>query len=609
MEDKNKIIKNYSLNLNDIIGGGSSSNVYKAKYFNNPSYRNNSSFNSALKPGDSVAIKVITLNYGDSKYKNKLKMLKEEAKIMNFIKDNPHRNIVKCYDVFSDYDLIHDSERIDDENDSYYIVMEHCESDLSIMVKRPMKEQYSKYYFYQLIEGFKYIRNNGIMHRDIKPKNILLTDSSSSLKIADFGLAKNFENGLSKTFCGSPLYMAPELINEKSYDEKADIWSMGIILFEMFYGVHPFKNIKTFHGLRKEISDNYISIPPIANGKKINKNISENGVDILRGMLQKNADDRLSWEQLIVHPWIDKSFSGKVKSNVASRSQKTGTIFCKSKVMTTCTTVKDDVPIEKSSSINIHQNGSIRTRKINREIYDDELIIKNFDSNCPLSTNGLKLNFENNVIHNYDGPKRNDNSKLIINNNNDVECNENINVDKNCNLILCVDDNNVDQSNDTNQSNDMEQNNDMDKNNNDNNTDQNKNMEQNNNDNNTNQNKNNDMEQNNNDNEGENDDNVELSDKQKLKKQIDGVKTIENNSDDIVPQKEDNLLLHSAEIMENIADCYSNYDDSPRLEYYIDDIKISQYYYKMDTDGEFRNILNCNNDTIDKKESLIFNFE
>ena len=82
------------------------------------------------------------------------------------------------------------------------------------------------------------------MHRDLKLQNILLTEKSDNaqLKLADFGLAKRQENkeDLFETICGTPIYMAPELQRNENYSEKADLWSLGVILFEMVAGVPPF---------------------------------------------------------------------------------------------------------------------------------------------------------------------------------------------------------------------------------------------------------------------------------------------------------------------------------------------------------------------------------
>ena len=91
----------------------------------------------------------------------------------------------------------------------------------------------------------KYLLENKIIHRDLKPQNILVTNLGD-IKITDFGFARYFDNDMViRTICSSPLYMAPEIMKNKKYDLKSDLWSVGIILYEMLVGQAPFelKNI------------------------------------------------------------------------------------------------------------------------------------------------------------------------------------------------------------------------------------------------------------------------------------------------------------------------------------------------------------------------------
>jgi serine/threonine-protein kinase ULK2 len=103
------------------------------------------------------------------------------------------------------------------------------------------------------------------MHRDLKLQNILLTEKSEEtiLKLADFGLAKRQETkeDLFNTICGTPIYMAPELQKQQKYTEKADLWSLGVILFELIAGFPPFI-ASTRDGLKKVIEVGKITFPP-----------------------------------------------------------------------------------------------------------------------------------------------------------------------------------------------------------------------------------------------------------------------------------------------------------------------------------------------------------
>jgi len=148
----------------------------------------------------------------------------------------------------------------------------------------------------QIKNGLQYLYNQNIVHRDIKPQNILVS-SNKILKIIDFGLSKNIHlnNEMMDTICGSPLYMAPEIIKNKTYTIKSDIWSFGVIIYEMVYGYTPFR-ATNIYSLIKTIDNYDIKYPA--------NTISYDGIDILHKMLKKNPQDRIEWDTLFMHPWL-----------------------------------------------------------------------------------------------------------------------------------------------------------------------------------------------------------------------------------------------------------------------------------------------------------------
>ena len=147
---------------------------------------------------------------------------------VEILKSCNHVNIVRYINHFN-------------SNNNYHIVMEFCSSgDLSKAIKyqRTLGEQFSEYtvvtWCRQLAVGLSYMRMKGILHRDLKPANIFLT-SSKILKIGDFGVSRwlDPERGTADTVCGSPSYMAPEVTRGERYDHRADLWSLGCVLYEL----------------------------------------------------------------------------------------------------------------------------------------------------------------------------------------------------------------------------------------------------------------------------------------------------------------------------------------------------------------------------------------
>ena len=172
-----------------------------------------------------VAIKEIVIKNTKSK-----KYIKREIELH---KKLSHINIIKLYDIYN-------------YNNKFYMILEFCkDGDLANFQKRrKMNEIYIQNFIFQLTEGLKYLRKLKIAHRDLKPHNLLI--DNNVLKISDFGLAKEYTSGnldidLKQTYCGSPMYMSPEILNYNSYDTKSDLWSIGIIIYEMLTGKPPFK--------------------------------------------------------------------------------------------------------------------------------------------------------------------------------------------------------------------------------------------------------------------------------------------------------------------------------------------------------------------------------
>jgi len=233
-----------------------------------------------------VAVKKILLEKMEKHRSN----LDDEIRIMRRLK---HENIVNLLDV------IHHNEQI-------YLILEHCkDGDFKrFLRKRPMREKHAQMYLKQLMEGLRYLKSQGVMHRDLKPQNLLLTNDFKTLKIADFGFAKTVssEASLAETMCGTPFYMSPEIMHGKKYDSQADLWSVGIIMYELFYGTHPYGDAVGHYELRDRIDTKSIVYPKFPTETK--NEISDEGLSLLKALLQKDPIFRITWEAFFTHIWF-----------------------------------------------------------------------------------------------------------------------------------------------------------------------------------------------------------------------------------------------------------------------------------------------------------------
>jgi serine/threonine protein kinase len=263
-------VGDYVVNKHD-IGGSKCSRVYVGEH---------------KKTKKVVAIKEIKV---DGKNYNKQNIKSE----INIMKKLHHPNIIEFYDVV-----------MNDERRCVYLILEYCElGDFhKFQNKRAIREIHVQKYMKQLISGLKYLYENKIMHRDLKPQNILVTNSGD-IKLIDFGFAKVVEsNTMNETFCGTPMYMAPEIFksreDNKKYTSKSDLWSLGIILYEMITGYPPF-HVKHISELVKQINEKNIIIPDALE-------ISKECQSLLFSLLEIDPEKRISWKNLFTHPWFER---------------------------------------------------------------------------------------------------------------------------------------------------------------------------------------------------------------------------------------------------------------------------------------------------------------
>ena len=228
------------------------------------------------------AIKVI--NKESIVKQNMIEQTNREIEIMYKL-DHPH--IIKLYSHF------------EDDEDFCLIMQIASKGQLYSVIKRlkRLDQRTAAQYMREVISAIKYLhtRNPPIIHRDIKPENILL-DQDGRCKLADFGWS-NFDDGRKnrETYCGTPEYLAPEMVTKSGHNESVDIWALGVLLFEMLTGRTPFN----FTGDRIQLYNNIKSLRIVWTD-----DFPQLAKDLVGRILKLNPKDRLSLDQMINHQWF-----------------------------------------------------------------------------------------------------------------------------------------------------------------------------------------------------------------------------------------------------------------------------------------------------------------
>ena len=256
------------------------------------------------------------------KFQHRMKKIQYETELM---KRFNHKNITKILEVFNDEEYM-------------LIIMEYINGgNLFSFVKkrRKLSEKMAKFLFRQIILGIQHIHSKNVVHRDIKLENILI-DFDNNVKICDFGIGKVLENEDELLYdkCGTPMYMAPEIIlanDDNGYKGfPVDIWSSGITLYIMLSGSLPF-NIKNKNNNKEDMALNSIKDKnniflqnQIVNVKpKEIENISIEAKNLLKGLLNKNPSKRLTCSQILNHPWLKHSNNNMDSLNLFTKAELT----------------------------------------------------------------------------------------------------------------------------------------------------------------------------------------------------------------------------------------------------------------------------------------------
>ncbi|XP_070562674.1 serine/threonine-protein kinase PLK1-like isoform X2 [Ptychodera flava] len=203
-----------------------------------------------------------------------------------------HQNVVRFFKYF-------------DDEDHVYIILELCNKKSLIHTlkqRKTLTEPEVRFFLLQIIEGVRYLQSVNVIHRDLKLGNILLTDSLE-IKLADFGLATKleFDGDRKRTICGTPNYIAPEVLEKIGHSYEADIWAIGCIMYTMLVGKPPFEGT-TLKETYLRVRTNKYSLP---------SSLHSSAKDLLKQLFNSRPEDRPALEEIMQHEFFTRGFIPK----------------------------------------------------------------------------------------------------------------------------------------------------------------------------------------------------------------------------------------------------------------------------------------------------------
>ncbi|KAA8491510.1 Calcium-dependent protein kinase 12 [Porphyridium purpureum] len=236
------------------------------------------------------AVKLVSKQRADAE---EIKLIRREVSCHQRVSGHP--NVVQMVDVFEDKEYL-------------YVVLEYMMKDLFDMQtdKGTFNERETMQIMHDLLTSLKFCHERLVVHRDVKPENLFCTRERwpARIKLADFGLGRFFDEGTDwgnmSSFVGTNEYAAPEVIRQKPYGCGCDVWSAGVIMFELLTGRKPFAG-----ATEAELLKNVCEAPVDMQDRKI-VNLSNSGKSLLLGLLHKNQFKRLSALGALNHEWFSE---------------------------------------------------------------------------------------------------------------------------------------------------------------------------------------------------------------------------------------------------------------------------------------------------------------
>jgi len=255
------------------------------------------------KTKEKIAIKIIDRSNVGKDYEKNLRM---EMEILQRVH---HPNIIQLHEM------------IEEDNKIYFVMELVTGGELfdRIVEKGSYSEDDAKTLVRKIVNAIEYLHEMNIAHRDLKPENLLVKSiaDDTEVKIADFGLSKIIdEQKMMQTACGTPGYVAPEVLNAEGYDKEVDLWSIGVITYILLCGFPPFY-AETVPEVFEQIMKAEYDYP-----EEYWNEISAEGKDFIDHLLVVDPKERLTAQQALEHKWLQSKGKEKKKTKLAKFQEK-----------------------------------------------------------------------------------------------------------------------------------------------------------------------------------------------------------------------------------------------------------------------------------------------